>query len=74
MPLRNIKVKIWRAVCATRVIGFAFFSGKIKQERRMEYNLGLILEMLGKENVSFLSKTVRLPIQPLTHWPPDVMA
>jgi RNA binding exosome subunit len=33
-------------------------SDKIKQERRMEYILALILEMLGKEDMSFLSKTV----------------
>jgi len=74
VPLHDIKVKIWCAVCATRVIGFAFVSDKIKQERSMKYILRLILETLGKENMSFLSKTVRLPIQPLIHWPPDVIA
>jgi hypothetical protein len=36
----------------------------------MEYILGVILEMLWKED----SKTVRLTVQPLTHWPPDVIA
>jgi len=50
------------------------FQTKIKQERRMEYILGLILEMLGKEDMSFLSKTVQLPVKPLTDWPPDVVA
>lgn len=40
----------------------------------MEYILGLILEMLGKEDMSFLSKTVQLPVKPLTDWPPDVVA